>query len=116
MGYALRSARRLIAFAFACWAIAAPLTSYARNSLLCRHQAMHQGMQHGTRSSAPCWCNDMTGSGPLILTETASLPADLIRMPDNPAPRLTIVAPPIASPPPSPSYAPTPPPPNELAA
>lgn len=77
---------------------------------------MHQDMQHGTRSSAPCWCNDMTGSGPLIVTETASLPADLIRMPGNPAPRLAIVALPVASLPPSPSYAPTPPPPNEPAA
>lgn len=112
MRFALRSGRRLFALGFSCWVMAVPLTSFTRDAALCRHRAMHQGMRPGDPSHAPCWCSDMTGNATPIAAEMASLPADLILMPAGPVPGLAIALPLAASLPASPSFAPTPPPPN----
>lgn len=112
MRSALRSGRRLLALAFACWVMALPLASFALDASLCRHRAMHQDMSPGDSSGAPCWCNDMAGHATLIATETPSLPADLILMPAGPPSGSSITLPLTGSPPASPAYAPTPPPPN----
>jgi hypothetical protein len=113
MRFPLRSVRRLLALAFSCWVIAVPLTSFARDAALCRHLAMHEGMPPDDRSGAPCWCSDMTGNTTPIAAETPSLPADNILLPAGAVPRQAIAMPFTGSHPPSPSYAPTPPPPNE---
>jgi hypothetical protein len=73
---------------------------------------MHQHMAPGDPSGAPCWCNDMTGSAPIITAETPSLPADVIQVPAGPLSGRALTPPLTGSPPASPSYAPTPPPPN----
>lgn len=112
MRFALRSARRLFALAFSCWVMAVPLTSFARDAALCRHRAMHQNMSPGDPSGAPCWCSDMTGNATPIAAETPSLPADLILLAAGPLSARSIAHPLAGSPPASPSYAPTPPPPN----
>ena len=107
-----RFGRRLFALTFACWVMAAPLTSFALDAALCRHRAMHQDMSSGDSSGAPCWCDDMAGHTTLIATETPSLPADRILLPAGPRPAGSITLPLTGSPPASPSYAPSPPPPN----
>lgn len=112
MRSALRSGRRLFALTFACWVMAAPLTSFALDAALCRHRAMHQDMAPRDSSGAPCWCSDMAGNATLIAAERPSLPADLILLPAGPPPGGAITLPLTGSPPASPSYAPTPPPPN----
>ena len=112
MRFALRSARRLFALTFSCWVMAVPLTSFARDAALCRHRAMHQDMSPGDPSGAPCWCSDMTGNDALIAAETPSLPADLILLPASPLSGRAITLTLTGSPPASPSYTPTPPPPN----
>lgn len=113
MRLALQSARRLCALGLCCWVMAAPLTAFARDAALCRHRAMHQGMAPGDSSRAPCWCSDMGGNATVIATETPSLPAERVLLPADPVPGLAIVAPIAGLIPPSPCYAPTPPPPNE---
>jgi hypothetical protein len=112
MRFALRSGHRLFALAFACWVMAVPLTSFARDAALCRHRAMHQDMSPGDSSGAPCWCSDMAGHVTLIAAETPSLPADLILVPAGPRSGGTITLQLTGSLPASPAYAPTPPPPN----
>ncbi len=112
MRSALRSGRGLFALAFACWVMAVPLTSFAHDAALCRHRAMHQGMPTGDSSGAPCWCSDMAGDATLFAAETPSLPADLILMPAAPLFTGPVTLPLAGSPPASPAYAPTPPPPN----
>ena len=108
--------RRCIALALPCWMVAAPVATFAQIAAACRHQAMHQGMHHGTPSHAPCWCGEMTGNSPLLASDAPALPADW-SVPRFGAALLTRVsalssdAPPI-----SPSYAPTPPPPNGFPA
>jgi hypothetical protein len=89
-----------------------PLASFALDASLCRHRAMHQDMSPGTPSDAPCWCSDMTGNATLIAAETPSLPAELILLPAGSLPSWSIGLPLTGSLPASPSYAPTPPPPN----
>lgn len=112
MRLTVRSGRRLFALAFACWVMAVPLTSFARDAALCRHRAMHQDMSPRDSSGAPCWCSDMAGNATPIAAETPSLPADLVVMPAGPRSAGSIALPRAGSPPTSPSYAPTPPPPN----
>lgn len=111
----LRSGRRLFGLAFACWVMAAPLTSFARDAALCRHRAMHQGMAAGDPSGAPCWCSDMAGNAAPIAAETLCLPADLILISVGAGSETAIAPSGAGSPPASPSYAPTPPPPNDRA-
>jgi hypothetical protein len=112
MRSALRSGRRLFALTFACWVMAVPLTSFARDAALCRHRAMHQDMSSRDSSGAPCWCSDMAGDATLFAAETPSLPADLILLPAAPLFTGPVALPLTGSPPASPTYAPTPPPPN----
>jgi hypothetical protein len=107
--------RRCIALALPCWIVAAPVATFAQNAAACRHQAMHQGMHHGTPSRAPCWCGDMTGNTASLATEAPALPAHWSVVPDAVALTAPIALPSDAMPI-SPSFAPTPPPPNELAA
>lgn len=109
----LRSGRRLFVLAFSSWVMAAPLTSLARDAVLCRHRAMHQGMPARSPSSAPCWCSDMAGNATLVAAETPSLPADAIFLPAGPVPAPAIALPFAGTLRASPSYAPTPPPPNQ---
>lgn len=112
MQSALRSGRRLFALAVACWVMTAPLTALALDTSLCRHRAMRQGMSPGDASGASCWCSDMAGPVTIIAAETPSLPADLILMPAGSSSGRAMTQPPTASLPASPTYAPTPPPPN----
>jgi hypothetical protein len=105
--------RRCIALALPCWIVAAPVATFAQNAAACRHQAMHQGMHHGMPGHAPCWCGDMTGNAALLASDAPALPSDWTVLPSGAAPLGTVITLPSDAPPISPSYAPTPPPPNE---
>jgi len=108
--------RRCIALALPCWMVAGPVAAFAQNAAACRHQAMHQGMRHGTPSHAPCWCGDMTGDTALLASDAPALPSNWTALPTAAAPLATVIPLPSDAPPISPSYAPTPPPPNGRAA
>lgn len=107
--------RRCIALALPCWMVAAPVATFVLNAAACRHQAMHQGMHHGTPNHAPCWCGDMTGDTALLASDAPALPAGWTILPSATL-LTTAIALPSDGPPDSPRFAPTPPPPNELAA
>jgi hypothetical protein len=111
----MRGAPRSILFtlAAACWVAAGPAGVTVREVLLCHHAAHHMGEQHpATPPQGPCFCDQMTG-GLDVAVSTA--------VPTPPVPAVTlrpsvVVAPPASpcSSPPSPTYSPTPPPPNAL--
>lgn len=78
----------------------------------CRHMAAHHASHHGDPVGGTCWCDEMTGGGLTLQPVNEALP-----------PVVSINAPPIAAAdvavndaiamPDSPSFAPTPPPPNQ---
>lgn len=103
---------RLVRLALACWLVAAPVTVFAQNAAACRHLAMHQGMHGSGPSKTPCWCGDMTGNTTLLVPEAPALPSIGAAIPCHTPPVNAWLAPRSDSPPASPSYAPTPPPPN----
>lgn len=105
---------RLSVLALLCWGAALPLTTFVQSSVVCRDRTMHERMHHGSPSEAPCWCSSMTGGAIPIGAEAPSLPAGTIVLAAWPLPRRTFPMPPPASLPLSPSYAPTPPPPNAV--
>lgn len=95
-------------------ALAGLLTAGSLGSVLasqaCQHQAMHHAMQHGA-ADRPCWCDQMTGGGtseqpvvealpPVTTVVVSLLPYAVVPL------AATVPAPE------SPSFAPTPPPPN----
>ena len=112
----MRSAARSILFtlAAACWLAAGPGGLTVREVLVCRHHAAHHTAGHHPASPAdgPCYCDQMAGA--LDLAVSPAVPTPLV-------PQLAIL-PPVAewSPasripfPASPTYSPTPPPPNAL--
>jgi hypothetical protein len=112
MRFGLRLIRRCTVLALACWLVAAPVTVFAQNAAACRHQAMHQSMHGSGPSKTPCWCGDMTGNTALLAPEAPALPSLGATIPSHTAPVSAWLAPRSDSPPASPSYTPTPPPPN----
>jgi len=112
----MRSTPRLLLFAFAaaCWLAAGPGGATLQGVLACRHHAMHQPHQgHGKApADGPCFCGAMTGSADLALS--AALPAPLPAAAASALPERTLIYPCRFPLPPSPSFSPTPPPPNGL--
>jgi len=77
----------------------------------CRHMAMHHATYHGGPAGAPCWCDEMTGGG-LTLQPVAEAVPPVTTIMTASAPRMIAPAMHVVRIPESPSYAPTPPPPN----
>jgi len=109
----LASFRRLVTLALPCWLLGGPLASTLQSVAVCpHHDAMPSPMGHGAGTQAPCWCPDMSGAAAV---ELPTLPAATPE-PTGPTISLPVVA--IALPlqslplPESPSFPPTPPPPN----
>jgi len=111
MRHTLPFVKRLIVLVLPCCFAAGSLGSEMAFQA-CRHAAMHHSMRHhGGPGGGPCWCDDMTGGGtPLIPTVEAVSPATTAVI----LPVCNAVAPVFQAPltPESPSFAPTPPPPN----
>jgi hypothetical protein len=112
----MRATPRLILFtlAAACWLVAGPGGATLQGVLACRHHAMHQSHpgHGGAPADGPCYCGEMTGSADLALS--VAVPAPLLATPAIAVPeqvRLWLSLFPL---PPSPSFSPTPPPPNRL--
>jgi hypothetical protein len=98
--------------------LAGLLTAGALGSVLasqaCRHMAMHHVLHHGVPTGRSCWCHEMTGGVARVQPAVEALP-----------PATTVLAPPASGVvttvfyvrliPESPSFPPTPPPPNERA-
>ena len=79
-------------------------------SQACRHMAAHQAMQHGA-ADGPCWCDQMTGGGLSVQPVVEALPPATTAV--TSLVHYVVVASTSAVPvPDSPSFAPTPPPPN----
>jgi hypothetical protein len=114
MRFGLRLIRRGAVLALPCWIVAAPVVVSAQHAAECRHLAMHQTMHRGGPEQAPCWCDDMAGTTAVFAPEAPALPAIQIVLPDHATPGSAPLPSRTDSPPASPSYAPTPPPPNGL--
>ena len=97
-----------------CWLAVGPGGATLQGVLACRHHAMHQSHQgHGKApADGPCFCGEMTGSADLALS--AALPAPLPAAAATALPERTLIYPCLFPLPPSPSFSPTPPPPNRL--
>jgi len=111
----MRRTPRLILFALAaaCWLAAGPGGTTLQAVLACRHHALHQSHPgHGAPTDGPCFCGQMTGSADLALS--VAVPAPLPASPAIAMPQQIPVYPSLFSLPPSPSFSPTPPPPNGL--
>lgn len=116
----MRSTPRLILFtlAAACWLAAGPGGATTRALLACRHHATHHaaggggGGHHTLPSDGPCFCGEMTGSADLALS--VAVPAPLTESPAIALPEQLLVYLSLFPLPPSPSFTPTPPPPNSL--
>ena len=103
----------LFALAAACWLAAGPAGVTVREVLLCHHAAHHMGGQHAAPPpQGPCFCDQMTGGLDLAVSTAVPTPP----VPEVALRPSFIVAPPASpfSSPPSPTYSPTPPPPNAL--
>ena len=110
----MRRAPPLVLFSFAalCWLAAGPGGVTVQALAACRHHAMHQSHagHGGAPSDGPCFCDEMTGGSDLAVSTA---------MPTPPAPSAVVagaervaVFPSRFPIPPSPVFAPTPPPPN----
>jgi len=112
----MRRTPRLILFtlAAACWLAAGPGGATLQGVLACRHHAVHQSHPgHGAApADGPCFCGEMTGSADLALS--VAVPAPLPASPAIATPEQILVYPSLFPLPPSPSFSPTPPPPNGL--
>ena len=111
----LRLSRRSFVLALPCWIMAVPLATLAQNASVCRHQ-MSQGMRHHGPSDAPCWCADMAGGATLLAPEAPAVPVEAAPIPGSQIPTPSRAPASVVTVPPSPSYPPTPPPPNVRAA
>jgi hypothetical protein len=81
----------------------------------CRHTAEHHAMQHAGSNGGSCWCDDMTGGGFTLLPVTEALPA-AVTFVATAMSQAVVPAVHVSPVPQSPSYPPTPPPPNGRAA
>ena len=112
----MRSTPRLILFtlAAACWLAAGPGGATLQGALACRHHATHQSHPNhgGAPADGPCFCGEMTGSADLALS--VAVPAPLPASPAITLPEQMLVYPSHFPLPPSPSFSPTPPPPNGI--
>jgi len=112
----MRRTPRLILFtlAAACWLAAGPGGATLQAVLACRHHALHQSHpgHTGAPKDGPCFCGQMTGSADLALS--VAVPAPLPASPAIALPGQVPMYPPVFPLPPSPSFSPTPPPPNGL--
>jgi len=112
----MRSAPRSILFtlAVACWLAGGPGGGTVREWLVCRHHAAHHmaGGHATAPSNGPCFCDQMTGGLDLAVSTAVPTPLgyDVVILPPVAEPS-RVVAFPI---PLSPSFPPTPPPPNTL--
>jgi hypothetical protein len=105
----------LLLLAAACWLAAGPGGQTIQALLACRHHTAHHthAGHHHAPADAPCFCDQMTGG--LDLAVSPAVPAPL---PAEPVIEVRIAASSYGSAfplPPSPVFAPTPPPPNGLA-
>ncbi|HET9707444.1 MAG TPA: hypothetical protein VFP39_03980 [Gemmatimonadales bacterium] len=112
----LRAFRRLVTLALPGWLLGGPLASTLQSMAACpHHDAMPASMDHGAGTQAPCWCAGMSGA---TAVEVPTLPA---ATPESTGPILSLsivfVSLQRQSPmlPESPSFPPTPPPPNARA-
>ena len=110
----IRSFRRLVTLALPCWLLGGPLAATLQSVAVCpHHDAMPSSMHQGAGSTAPCWCPNMAGSA------TAQVPT-LPAAPEHAASGFTvptvteIIRPQAVTLPSSPSFAPSPPPPNAI--
>jgi hypothetical protein len=112
----LRSFRRLIPLALPCWLLGGPLASTLQSVAACpHHDTMPSSMGHGAGTQAPCWCSNMSGAAavevPTLLAATLEPTGPAIGLPivtvELPLKSLAL--------PESPSFPPTPPPPNARA-
>ena len=105
--------RTLLTLAAVCWLTAGPGGLTVREVLVCRHHmAHHMAGQTSSPADGPCVCDQMTGG--LDLAVSSAVPAPLAH---DVGLRPPVVAPLPTSRfplPASPTYAPTPPPPNAL--
>jgi len=112
----MRRTPRLILFtlAAACWLAAGPGGATLQGVLACRHHATHQSHpgHRGAPADGPCFCGEMTGSADLVLS--VAVPAPLPASPAIAMPEQALIDPSLFPLPPSPSFSPTPPPPNGL--
>ncbi len=112
----LRSFRRLVPLALPCWLLGGPLASTLQSVAVCpHHEAMPPSMGHGAGTQAPCWCAGMSGAAVIkVPTLPATAPTS-----SGPISSLPVIA--VDLPlqslalPDSPSFPPTPPPPNARA-
>ena len=109
----VRSFRRLVTLALPCWLVGGPLAGTLQSVAACpHHDTMPSPMEHDAGSTAPCWCPNMSGAA---LAAVPTLPAANPE-PTGPTTGLLIIAvdPQLQSlaVPDSPSFPPTPPPPN----
>jgi hypothetical protein len=111
MRHTLPFVKRLIVLVLPCCFAAGSLGSEMAFQA-CRHAAMHHSMRHhGGPGGGPCWCDDMTGGGVTLQPVVEALPSATIVVSSS---IQEVVAPIdlIVLIPDSPSFAPTPPPPN----
>jgi hypothetical protein len=109
----MRRAPPLVLFSFAalCWLAAGPGGVTVQALAACRHDAMHQSHPgHGGAPAGPCFCDEMTGGSDLAVSTA-------VPTPPGPSPdvagaeRVPLLSARFPLPP-SPVFAPTPPPPN----
>lgn len=81
----------------------------------CRHMAEHHSMHHRGTADGTCWCDDMTGSGLTLQPVTEALPPGMTPVATS-IPQAVVLAMHVVPIPESPTYPPTPPPPNGRAA
>jgi hypothetical protein len=117
----MRSTPRLVLFtlAAACWLAAGPGGTTTRALLACHHHAAHHAAGGGGHhsfpvpSDGPCFCDEMTGV--LDLVVSTAVPTPPLALPAVAAPPRAVVDSLLFPLPPSPSFAPAPPPPNAVA-
>jgi hypothetical protein len=112
----VHSFRRLVPLALPCWLLGGPLAATLQSVAACpHHDTMPSTMGHGAGTQAPCWCPNMSGAAAV---EVPTLPA-VTPEPSGPILNLPVIA--VLLPlqsltlPESPSFPPTPPPPNARA-
>jgi len=105
----------LFLLAASCWLTAGPGGVTIQAMIACQHHETHQvphGDHAGGPSDGPCFCDEMTGGSDLVLSP--AVPTPVVAQPVvTPTIRAQLDPSPVRLPP-SPSFAPTPPPPNGL--
>ena len=109
----LRAFRRLVPLALPCWLLGGPFAATLQSVAACpHHDAMPSSMDHGAGSRAPCWCAGMSGA---VTIEVPTLPAASLEsgtLITGVAAVAIVLDLQSLTPPESPSFPPTPPPPN----